>query len=158
MDKFTFTWQIPSALYDALPPSPSPAPRALPPPVAGPSTTGKTPSSRAQAQVKYREKNEDAEKVKACERMRKIRAAKKPSPTYTSDELKTLSSKDLRASKTFAAFRDYARAFLIWVVVDDDNVEEVAAYHRFMENCITCTADHDLAEDVETVPILQYGR
>jgi hypothetical protein len=36
--------------------------------------------------------------------------------------------------KTFAAFRSYVREYMFWVVVDDNNPEELAAYNKFIEN------------------------
>ncbi|KAJ7983075.1 hypothetical protein DFH06DRAFT_1318534 [Mycena polygramma] len=60
--------------------------------------------------------------------LRKIKSTRK----ISSDSLQGLSSDELRASKTFAAFRDYVRQFMFWVAVDDDDPAEVAAYERFL--------------------------
>ncbi|KAJ7168776.1 hypothetical protein C8R46DRAFT_1218168 [Mycena filopes] len=57
-----------------------------------------------------------------------------PLENFTPAELRALSSKELRASRTFAGFRDYIREFMFWVVVDKNSPEDIAAYNRFMSN------------------------
>ncbi|KAJ7184064.1 hypothetical protein C8R46DRAFT_1208294 [Mycena filopes] len=138
MDKFVFTFQLPS-VYQGRPTTPTPAPPESPagtfPLIAlsvAASSTSNATSAHGRAQARYRSN----EREKARDRMRKLRGRGKEfvPETYTSAELRALSSKDLRASRTWADFRDYIREFMFWVVVDDDDPEEVAAYNRFIYN------------------------
>ncbi|KAJ7164592.1 hypothetical protein C8R43DRAFT_946408 [Mycena crocata] len=48
------------------------------------------------------------------------------------DLRKKKSSERLRASKTFAAFREYIEEYMIWITVDDTDPEDVAAYDKFL--------------------------
>ncbi|KAJ7079325.1 hypothetical protein C8R43DRAFT_1143280 [Mycena crocata] len=45
---------------------------------------------------------------------------------------KKKSSEQLRASKTFAAFREYIEEYMIWVSIDESDPEDVAAYNKFI--------------------------
>ncbi|KAJ6499622.1 hypothetical protein C8R47DRAFT_1068552 [Mycena vitilis] len=121
---FTFTFQFPSNLLTSGTPT-----RTLTahPPANSPSspitTTGSGQASPPTIRTSYRIRDLETE-----ESLRKLKNTKK----ITSDNLQGLSSAELRASKTFAAFRDYVRQFMFWVEVDDDDPAEVAAYERFL--------------------------
>ncbi|KAJ7116751.1 hypothetical protein C8R46DRAFT_1239364 [Mycena filopes] len=154
MDKFVFTFQMPF-VYQSLPPTPTPAPTAsstLPLPLIplipnftdAPNAT----SSHAAAQARYRARNADSEREKAKQRMRKLRGRdKEPKPErYNSSQLRAISSKELRASRTFAAFREYVQDYMFWVVVNEDDPEEVAAYNRFMYTNLP-SEDRELPEE-----------
>ncbi|KAJ7169411.1 hypothetical protein C8R46DRAFT_1033136 [Mycena filopes] len=153
MDQFVFTFQLPS-VYSSLPPTPTPAssnspglPSPLVPLIA---TSRVAPNPHAAAQARYRTRNSESERDKARERMRKRRRGRSPvTEDYTSTELRAMSSKDLRASRTFAGFRDYVRDYMFWVVIDEDNPEEVTAYNRFMRNNTPSDPEDLTDEDVE---------
>ncbi|KAJ7182629.1 hypothetical protein C8R43DRAFT_940754 [Mycena crocata] len=54
------------------------------------------------------------------------------------------SSERLRASKTFAAFRDYVSEYMMWVTVDEDDPEDVAGYAKF---CASHSPALDISDD-----------
>ncbi|KAJ7607450.1 hypothetical protein DFH06DRAFT_1149473 [Mycena polygramma] len=142
MDSFTFTFKV-GGPPPAPPPPKSPgtafptfssvfpsSPSPLRPIPAGPSTS----KGHAASQARYREKNADNERAKARERMRKKRDNQEAIAEGRSLHLQNLSSEELRRSKTFAAFREYVRRYMLWVVFDSNNEEDVAGYDRFCQN------------------------
>ncbi|KAJ7035426.1 hypothetical protein C8F04DRAFT_1182333 [Mycena alexandri] len=146
MDQNTFTF---SFKFPSPPESPTPNPgNRSPDNVAGSSTAPNvTPTSaHAEAQARYRARNAEKEKAKARVRMRKGRLGLK----YTSADLKALTSAELRASKTFAVFREYVNNYMLWLVVDPEDADAVAGYERLLE--CRPAAGHTLAdEDVEFI-------
>ncbi|KAJ7604861.1 hypothetical protein DFH06DRAFT_1150812 [Mycena polygramma] len=121
---FTFTFQFPSTLLTPGNPTPTltahPTANSQSSPIT---TTASGQASPPTTRASYRIRNTETEKS-----LRKMKDTKK----ISSDNLQALSSAELRASKTFAAFRDYVRQFMFWVAVDDDDPAEVAAYERFL--------------------------
>ncbi|KAJ6494920.1 hypothetical protein DFH09DRAFT_1104038 [Mycena vulgaris] len=118
---FTFTFQV--SLPTAQPPT-STAPATAIFARGGPS------SLHASSQSRYRARNSELEKTKARERMRRLRENR---TTEKEEQLRRRnSSQKLRASKTFAAFREYVTRFMMWVRTDDEDPQDVAAYNEFL--------------------------
>ncbi|KAJ6481397.1 hypothetical protein DFH09DRAFT_1107614 [Mycena vulgaris] len=118
---FTFTFQV--SLPTAQPPT-STAPATAIFARGGPS------SLHASSQSRYRARNSELEKTKARERMRRLRENR---TTEKEEQLRRRnSSQKLRASKTFAAFREYVTPFMMWVRTDDEDPQDVAAYNEFL--------------------------
>ncbi|KAJ7429985.1 hypothetical protein B0H11DRAFT_2249986 [Mycena galericulata] len=123
---FTFSFQV----------SPTPVGRT------GPTRTGigpavvtpdrvfalaETGSSRAETQARYRARNLESERTKTRERMRRLRQK-----NAVTSGLQMTSSQKLRASKSFAAFRERVRTYPLWITTDDDKPEDFAEYQRFI--------------------------
>ncbi|KAJ7496073.1 hypothetical protein B0H11DRAFT_1910336 [Mycena galericulata] len=85
-----------------------------------------TSGGHADAQARYRARNLEAERAKGRNRMRRLRQNK----AATSD-LQTASQR-LRASKTFAAFRERVLSYPLWITTDDDKPDDFADYQRFI--------------------------
>ncbi|KAJ7810043.1 hypothetical protein B0H13DRAFT_1927546 [Mycena leptocephala] len=150
LQPFTFNFRVP--LVPPRPKSPAaafpalssmfPASNSGAPAPAAPVTSG-----HAASQARYRTKNAESEKVKARERMRRLRENREAIADARTQRLQKLSSDGLRRSKTFAAFREYVREHMFWVAVDDDNPEEVAAYDQFIKNNTPNRAGQTLSDD-----------
>ncbi|KAJ7625130.1 hypothetical protein DFH06DRAFT_1339902 [Mycena polygramma] len=142
--KFTFTFKL-SGSYASSPAStatPPPIDTATPKAAACPSRPNRVP-----AQLRYG--------VKSGDESKKMRIPRECSPSegptttfenHSPEQMLAMTSPELRASRTFAAFREYVREFLFWVVVDDDDPLEVAAYDRFINNH-NPTLKEDLGDD-----------
>ncbi|KAJ6453452.1 hypothetical protein DFH09DRAFT_1351270 [Mycena vulgaris] len=116
---FTFTFQV--SLPTAQPPtSTAPADRHL--------CQGRSELPARLITVSI--SNSELEKTKAHERMRRLRENR---TTEKEEQLRRRnSSQKLRASKTFAAFREYVTRFMMWVRTDDEDPQDVAAYNEFL--------------------------
>ncbi|KAJ7863697.1 hypothetical protein B0H13DRAFT_1899469 [Mycena leptocephala] len=143
LDQFTFNFQLPSQYSSTLSSQPPLAASATATLAPG---SGTASSSHAGAQARYRAKNQEIEKEKARLRMRKLRRRSGAPETSTSTDWKAFSSEELRAMKTFAAFREYVSEFMFWVSVDDNDPQAVAAYNQFIKNN-TPNKSHDLSDD-----------
>ncbi|KAJ7500583.1 hypothetical protein B0H11DRAFT_1909009 [Mycena galericulata] len=82
-------------------------------------------SGHAVAQARYRARNLESERAKGRARMRRLRQKQ-------SSDLQTSSSQQLRASKSFAAFRERVLTYPLWITTDDDKPEDLVEYQRFI--------------------------
>ncbi|KAJ7164815.1 hypothetical protein C8R43DRAFT_946599 [Mycena crocata] len=57
-----------------------------------------------------------------------------------------VSSERLRASKTFTAFREYVNEYMMWVTIDENDPDDVAAYANFIANPAP-TDTHEMSDD-----------
>ncbi|KAJ7860158.1 hypothetical protein B0H13DRAFT_2355764 [Mycena leptocephala] len=131
---FTFTFQVASES-----PGPSATPTTSSSTLFLPSATeaAQTSGPHAVASAKYRAKNREVENEKARVRMRK-RREQKPATVPADPEAvirRQESSEKLRASKSFAEFRELVRQTMFWVSIDDKDPEQLAAYEQFLANC-----------------------
>ncbi|KAJ7440408.1 hypothetical protein B0H11DRAFT_1933770 [Mycena galericulata] len=84
----------------------------------------------ADAQARYRARNLETERTKGRDRMRRLRQK------AVSQGLEMNASQKLRASKSFAAFRERVRTYPLWITTDDDQPDDYAEYKRFMDRMV----------------------
>ncbi|KAJ7490192.1 hypothetical protein B0H11DRAFT_1912205 [Mycena galericulata] len=94
----------------------------------GVSAMAESSTSHADAQARYRSRNLQSERAKGRHRMRRLR--QKNAGTASMRPMD--SSERLRASKSFAAFRERVRTYPLWITTDDDKPEDLAEYQRFV--------------------------
>ncbi|KAJ7506693.1 hypothetical protein B0H11DRAFT_1903478 [Mycena galericulata] len=97
-------------------------------------------SDHADAQARYRARNLESERAKTRQRMRRLREKNSVSSSWT-----MTSSQTLRASKSFAAFRERVRTYPLWITTDDDKPDDLAEYHRFVAKI--SQSPHSLDDD-----------
>ncbi|KAJ7916474.1 hypothetical protein B0H13DRAFT_1871101 [Mycena leptocephala] len=138
LDNFTFTFQLPS-----FPQSPTPASQPALAASSSLTPSSSTTSSHAEAQARYWAKQR---KGKGSTAYAQTTNPLRRSETSTSPDWNTFRSEELRATKTFAAFREYVREFMFWVQVDNNDPQAVAAYNQFIKNN-TPNPGHDLSDN-----------
>ncbi|KAJ7602612.1 hypothetical protein DFH06DRAFT_1152715 [Mycena polygramma] len=161
MDQFQFTFNFTLPVYSP-PPSPTPASKSKSRVTSMPSLPASTEAALESANMRasHCKRYPEVEQSNARDGAREPRSKgkkmripqelvskKEVTPEKQSPaELLAMSSGQLRASRTFAAFREYVREFMFWVVVDDTDARAVAAWERFIQNT-NPSPSNELADD-----------
>ncbi|KAJ6463774.1 hypothetical protein C8R47DRAFT_1079766 [Mycena vitilis] len=164
MDQFQFTFNFTLPGYSP-PPSPTPASKSKSRATSMPSlpTSIEDTLDSANMRARHCKRYPEVEQSKTPDGAREPRSRGKkmripqqlvskeevPYEKQSPDELLAMSSGQLRASRTFAAFREYVREFMFWVVVDDTDAPAVAAWERFIQNNNPSTSNELADDDLE---------